>query len=177
MKRRVAIARGLNALLALTITGVLTWVYYFQFAWGEKPCPLCILQRLGMIGVAMGALMNLRFGIHPRHYSVSLFAAFFGGAVSIRQILLHICPGSPIFGTPVFGLSFYTWAFLIFCSSVLAIIGLLLLYSPKDNPRYPKKFFEKLVFSIVSFVIIMNLITTFSQCGFGVCEDVPWPQP
>ena len=174
---KIFIVRTLNALFALVLMGVLTGAYYQQFFRHETPCPLCLLQRLGMIGVAIGALMNLRFGISVKHYALSLLAAFFGGAVSTRQILLHVCPGFPVFGYPVFGMGLYTWAFIVFCSSVLAVIGLLFLYSPKDQSNIPMNLFEKCVFGLVFLLILLNCITTLMECGMGFCVDVPWPQP
>ena len=176
MKSSPKLARTLNALMALVLMGILLSAYYQQYFKHEMPCPLCILQRLGMIGVSVGALMNLRFGIQTQHYAVSLFSAFVGGAVSVRQIFLHICPGFPVFGIPVYGLNLYTWAFLAFCCSVLAIIGLLFLYSPKDDSRLPLNWLEKLAFIVVILVTLANFITTFDECGLGFCKDVPWVQ-
>src|SRR5438309_1966573 len=124
---KLRLARTLNAALAIILMLILSAAYYQQYFKHETPCPLCLLQRLGMIGVAFGAVLNLRFGIQPLHYGFSLLSAFFGGSVSVRQILLHICPGSPIFGYPVFGLSLYTWAFFTFCASIVAMILLLFL--------------------------------------------------
>ena len=33
-----------------------------------------------------------------------------GGAIAARQILLHIMPGDPGFGSAFLGMHFYTWA-------------------------------------------------------------------
>jgi len=175
--KKVIVIRTLNALLALVLMGVLSLAYYQQFFKHELPCPLCLLQRLGMIGVAIGALMNLRFGIRIKHYAVSLFSAFMGGAVSIRQILLHICPGFPVFGIPVEGYGLYTWAFIVFCSSVLTIIGFMFFYSSKDKSNLPMNYLEIFAFGVVFLLTLMNFITTFIECGVGFCVDVPWPQP
>jgi disulfide bond formation protein DsbB len=174
---KILVIRTLNALLVLVLMGVLLSAYYQQFFKHEMPCPLCILQRLGMIGVSVGLLMNLRFGIRPEHYALSLLSAFMGGAVSIRQILLHICPGFPVFGIPVFGLSLYTWAFIVFCCSALAIIGFLFFYSPKDKSSTQMNYFEIFTFGLVFTITLMNFFTTFYECGVGFCLDVPWPQP
>lgn len=173
----IKLQRTLNALLALVLMGILLAAYYQQYFKHELPCPLCILQRLGMIGVSIGAIMNLRFGIHTKHYAVSLLSAFVGGSVSVRQILLHICPGSPVFGIPVFGLNLYTWAFVAFCCSVLAIIGLLFLYSEKEESKLPLNWLEKLAFFAVILLTLANFITTLNECSLGFCKDVPWPQP
>mgnify|MGYP006198665043 CR=1 FL=1 len=49
-----------------------------------------------------------------------------GGAVSARQILLHIVPGSGSYGDAFFGLHFYTWALIVFS---LIVIGSVVGYS------------------------------------------------
>ena len=80
-----------------------------QFAYDNLPCPLCLLQRIAFTMMAAGLIYNLGFGPRARGYGLILLAAIFGGAVSIRQILLHIAPGDPGYGAPVFGLHDYTW--------------------------------------------------------------------
>lgn len=177
---RTQTIRFLNALLALILMGTLLGAYYQQYFKHEMPCPLCILQRLAMFMIAIGAIMNLKFGPKPKYYGLSLLGAFFGAAVSLRQICLHICPGFPVFGIPVFGLSLYTWAFVIFCCSILGIILLLFMY-PSHERHYHHVLhlsnFEKFVFWLVFLVLLANFITTFDECGLGFCRDVPWPQP
>lgn len=165
--------RTLNALLALILMGVILAAYYQQYFKHAEPCPLCFLQRLAMIGTAVGALMNLRFGIHPRFYAMSLLSAFFGRIVSLRQISLHVCPDFPEFGLPVFGFSLYTWAYIVFASAVVAVIWMLFLYSPKDSVDVKMNLFEKVAFAAVFLLILMNVGTVLNDCGFGVCSDVP----
>ena len=45
-------------------------------------------------------------------------------AISTRQILLHITPGDPGYGSVVLGLHLYTWALLIFAALGLTTISL-----------------------------------------------------
>src|ERR1700728_1159169 len=123
------LALVLNAILILILSGILLGAFFVQFYWHEEPCPLCLLQRLGMIGVGIGALLNLKFGIQASHYAVSLLSSLMGGTVALRQISLHVCPGSPQFGIPVLGLSLYTWSFIVFACSVLYISLLMFLYT------------------------------------------------
>ena len=116
-----ATARNINAVAILGICGLLIGAYYIQFVKGEFPCPLCLLQRVAMLGVALGAMMNLRFGIHPAHYGISILSAVLGACISARQILLHInTPGSG-YGSPVFGMHLYTWALIAFIVAVVLI--------------------------------------------------------
>lgn len=168
--------RAGNASMILVLMGILTAAYYQQHFKQELPCPLCILQRAAMIGVAIGSLLNLRFGIRSAHYAFSCLSTLVGGAVAVRQICLHICPGSPIFGIPVYGLSLYTWSFLTFCSAFFVIIVFLFLYSPKDEKKMAMNWLDKLSFFAVLILTIANCITTLDQCGIGFCQDIPWSQ-
>lgn len=162
-------ARILNALVILLLCCILLGGFAVQFFKGEQPCPLCMLQRLGMIGVAASLLLNLKFGIKPLHYGLALFSAVFGMLIALRHIALFACPG---FGksdsTPVFGLSLFTWSFLIFVCCILAIGVLLLLH--KENS--PKKPFGLLGYGSLFFLLLMtgaNLVTTAMKCGLGPC--------
>jgi disulfide bond formation protein DsbB len=88
-----------NALGALGIALVLVVAFGMQFVFGELPCPLCSLQRVALVLCGMGFLLNLRFGVQPLHYGLSILAALFGVAVAGRQVLLHIVPGSGAYGS------------------------------------------------------------------------------
>ena len=166
----IRLHRFFNALMIYTLCGILLSAYYQQFAKDEMPCPLCILQRLGMISAAFGALLNLKYGIKPYHYTISLFSAMIGASVSIRQILLHICPGSPTFGVPVLGLSLYTWAFVAFIC-VLFATGLLLTFYHDEVERPHMNWFESLACILLFGITLANLVTCYLECGFGPCAN------
>ena len=95
------LGRKLNVLFVLAVTLILLSAYGVQFGEGELPCPLCLLQRLAMLGVGTGAALNVLYGVRPRNYGLSLASATFGGIVAGRQVLLHIQPGDPGFGAAV----------------------------------------------------------------------------
>lgn len=164
----------LNGLVLIIISTVLLSAFGVEIFEQEVPCPLCMLQRLCMIGAAIGCLLNVRFGIHMSHYGLTLLSCLCGGIVALRQISLHVCPGFPEFGIPILGLSLYTWSFIVFASTVLAVAGLLFLYNPplKDfNESFAFTTFGKLVFGLLFSVTATNVITTFLHCGFGPCHD------
>lgn len=165
--------RDLNALLILILSCVLLSAFGVQFIYHEEPCPLCLLQRLGMIGVACGALLNVVFGIRMSHYGLMLFSALFGGFVAMRQISLHVCPGFSAFGWPVLGLSLYTWSFIVFVCVVAYTAVLLFLYDPKESEigSPPLNTWSKFAFVFIGLIAIGNIITTFMQCGWGPCVD------
>jgi len=162
-----------NEVIILIICGVLFSAYCVEFFWHEVPCPLCMLQRLGMVGAASGCLLNVRFGIKMSHYGLSLLSSLVGGTVALRQISLHVCPGMPTFGFPVLGLSLYTWSFVVFACVVLSIAGLLFLYDPlKDEQEAPTK--NKLAtisFGVLLAITAANALTTFLHCGLGPCQE------
>ncbi|MEX1000220.1 MAG: disulfide bond formation protein B [Thermodesulfobacteriota bacterium] len=174
------LATRINIIGILGISGVLLGAYYVQFVEGEFPCPLCLLQRLAMLGVAFGAMLNLRYGIHTRHYAVSLISAILGACVSTRQILLHIVPGAGAsgFGSSVMGLHLYTWALIVF-ATVILIIGIMMFFETqfeeKENNKSTKdlSLFIKVVFFLVVIIAAANVVTTFLECGFGQCPDNP----
>lgn len=163
--------KHLNALMAVLISLVLWGALTIQFFLHEKPCPLCLLQRLGMLGVISGALMNVKFGPKKGHYGICLFSAFFGGFVALRQISLHVCPGFPKFGLPFWGLSLYTWSLIVFASSILYISLLLLIFDQNKNPIESKIYnlWGHIAFFIAFFVALTNIVATAFECGIGPC--------
>jgi len=169
MKNSVTLVRTLNALMALVIMGVLSAAYYQQYFKHEIPCPLCLLQRLGMIGVATGLLMNLRFGVSMKHYALSYVSAILGSAVALLQLTFHVCPDFPPFGLPVFGISLYGWSFIVFGCSIIALSLFLFLYSPDQAKKRSMNFFEWFAMIAVFGLTLMNVLSTFEECGFGLC--------
>jgi len=173
-----SLATRINSYAVLGICGVLLGAYYIQFVEGEFPCPLCLLQRLAMLGVAFGAMLNLRYGIHTRHYGVSLLSAIFGASVSIRQILLHIDPSDSGYGSPVLGMHLYTWAFIVF-AVVILLIGIMMFFetqfedSSENRSAKSIGWFIKAVFFLVVLIAAVNVVTTFLECGLGQCPDNP----
>lgn len=164
--------RNLNALMVIVLSSVLLAAFGVQIFMHEEPCPLCMLQRLGMIGVATGALLNIWFGIRMSHYGLCLFSALTGSFVALRQISLHVCPGFPTFGIPVLGLSLYTWSFVVFVCIIFAVAFLLFLYNPEENKveSPPINSLGKFAFILILCIALANIVTTFMQCGFSPCE-------
>ena len=171
-EKLIRLSRTLNAFAAVVVSLVLMGGFAVQIFLGEQPCPLCLLQRVGMLGVISAALLNLRFGLSPARYAVGLLAALGGASVSIRQILLHIAPGSEPLGSPVMGLSLYTWAFIVFVSCMVGISILLFLHRPGDRGRSPREMnrFEQTACALAFLVGLGNFGWTVVNCGLGLCE-------
>ena len=173
-------SRTLNALGMLAVCLVLILAYVYQFALYELPCPLCLLQRVGFVAVGFGLGLNLLYGARPRNYGLMLIAAVFGASVSIRQILLHIVPGTGHYGSPVLGLHYYTWAGICF---ILIILGtaIMLLFEEQfetaeeaaTEPRFGGNKLAKFAFLLMLGLAIANAVSTLIECGPGICADPP----
>ena len=133
MARRIDIAECLTAAGLAGLIAVLLVAYADQFAGHDLPCPLCLLQRVALVGVAYGLLLNLRYGPQPQGYAIMLLAALFGMGVAGRQVLLHIVPGSGAYGAPLLGLHLYTWSFILFALVILGTAVLLFVPRPETG--------------------------------------------
>src|SRR5262250_2153331 len=133
-----SLALTLNALGLYAVALVLVIAFGAQLLLHELPCPLCLLQRIQFAMLAVGPILNLRFGPRPSHYAVSLLAAIAGAAFAARQVLLHIMPGDPGYGSARLGYHYYSWAFLGFAAAIVAL-GAILLFDEQfrevDGPR------------------------------------------
>jgi disulfide bond formation protein DsbB len=165
----------LNAFSLYVLSAVLIAAFAMQFARNELPCPLCLLQRALMCALAIGPILNLRFGPRPSHYALSMLAALAGAAVSARQILLHILPGDPGYGSATFGYHYYTWAFILF-SAALALLALMLLLDSQFGPADV----EPRPWALARFGMLLaigltaaNILSTLAICGFASCPDNP----
>tara|TARA_Y100000588_G_scaffold225726_1_gene239620 strand:+ start:106 stop:744 length:639 start_codon:yes stop_codon:yes gene_type:complete len=164
----------LNTLGLLGMTLVLLTGSILQFSLGELPCPLCLLQRLGFVMIMFGFLLNVVYGIEQKHYGVILIGALFGIATSLRQISLHVIPGTPGFGSPILGMHYYTWAFVIFCMAVAGIALLLILWDDRySNQNHEMSPLAKSVCILAIATVLINVISTFIECGPFECPADP----
>jgi len=170
-----AIAKALNILAVLAISGVLLFAFYWQLARGELPCPLCLVQRLGLIGAGLGFVLNVRFGSSESHYGVVIVSALIGGAAATRQILLHIVPDTGSYGSVLYGWHFYTWALVAFVA-IAALAGLLLFTEAQfvegTHDLRPTMAAQAVGWLFVA-VALASAVSTLLECGFGACPDNP----
>ena len=173
----VGLFRKLNAIGMLAVSAVLAMAFYSQFTQDELPCPLCLLQRVATVAVLCGLMLNVVKGPKPDHYSIMIIGTFFGCAVSLRQISLHIVPGSGSYGAPFLGMHYYTWAFLVFS---LIILGTAIIAA--YSTQYHKQKFitfraqsgiAKVAIVVAVVFVAMNAVTTFAECGPLQCPDNP----
>ena len=176
---------GLHAWV-LAYSVVMISAFYIQFVMGEFPCPLCMLQRYGMILATLGALfviMQARRGTlttarYAQGLGMGLLGVLAGASVSLRQIALHILPGDPGYGEPFLRLHLYTWAFVTF-AIVMIYIGVMLMLMPRGIPQAPavgtaaRKVSTVIIWVFIG-VIAANVIAIIFLEGFAaVLPDDP----
>ena len=72
MKAYILDGRAPYAWIATVCIGLLAYAYYAEFVLGLAPCPLCMLQRLGFMGMLVVALVGI---VHnPRKWGRRLYA-------------------------------------------------------------------------------------------------------
>jgi len=164
----------LSTLGLLGITVVLLVAFVLQIAYHELPCPLCLLQRVAFVMVSFGFMLNVVYGPARRHYGVVLIGALYGVTTSLRQVFLHVIPGTPGYGSPVMGIHYYTWAFVIFVAIIFAVAVILMLTNKNQLPTsYKMTKFGRIVCMLSIAVVALNLISTFIECGPYQCADNP----
>jgi disulfide bond formation protein DsbB len=170
-----SLSRALNTLALAGICAILGLAFLWQIAYRELPCPLCLLQRVAFVLVGMGLLLNVRFGPSPLHYGIILLSALGGAFVAGRQVLLHIAPGDPGYGSAFIGMHFYTWAFIAFVV-IMVWVGLMLIVDrhATDQPSaMPFDSFTGFLLWLFFLLVVGNVASTLLECGFGPCADNP----
>src|SRR3954469_7777045 len=175
MARSSAIA--LNAVGLYAIAMVLATAFAAQLLLHELPCPLCLLQRVAFTALAIGPIMNIRWGPRPGHYALSLLAAVTGAVVSTRQVLLHIMPGDAGYGTALLGYHYYTLALIAFTVAIVLLAAMLLFDRQFEEDRAaptvaPGTFAATAVWLVIA-LTALNVVSTLLECGFGACADNP----
>lgn len=87
--------RKIQSLLLLTTILVIAYSFYFEYAKGMQPCPLCLMQRLSaflfgvfcMVGLSISVLRWAKINV-----LFQVIWASFGLFFSIRQLWLQTLP-------------------------------------------------------------------------------------
>jgi disulfide bond formation protein DsbB len=172
-----AFAVTLNALGLYAVALVLAAAFAAQLLLHELPCPLCLLQRIQFAVLAIGPILNVRFGPRPSHYALSLLAAIVGAAFSTRQILLHIMPGDAGYGTALLGYHYYSLALIGFVAAIV-LIAAVLLFDRQFEPDNATSHIAPGAFAITAVWLVigltgLNVASTLLECGFGACAEDP----
>jgi hypothetical protein len=107
---------------------------------------------------------------------LTIIGAVAGAGVSVRQILLHIVPGTGSYGDAFMELHFYTWALIVFVTIVLGSAVMLLFDGQfREQTRLPRPLagLSLGAFALFSLLVVGNVVSTFLECGTGMCADNP----
>ena len=165
----------LNALALFGICISLIVAFYFQIFLGELPCPLCMMQRIGLLMVGFGFFLNVRFGPSALHYAIIIFSAMVGAFASVRQVALHIVPGTGGFGSTVFGLHMYTWGLISFMATVVFVALMLVVDRNRLSERTANAgtWVSRSLGALLLGLGIANVVSDLLVCGFAVCSGDP----
>ena len=178
---RLLVIANYAFLLAVTvaIAAILTTAMLLQYAKGELPCPLCLIERVAMFGVCFGIIRNLRHGVTDRNTGFSLLFAILLLVVSVRQSLLDIYPrpGHAYIGSAIFGIHMPVWSIIIALSLLVAYALKLAVLGGDEYLRnagakaFPaiRRTADALALYVIALCAI-NLVSVVLQCGFGECH-------
>ncbi len=165
----------LNTLGLYGVCAALLVAFYYQLVLFELPCPLCLLQRVGIILIGFGFLFNVRFGIKNFHYATSLIGCVVAGIIGSRQAFLHILPGDSGYGSTFLGMHFYSWTVVASVIGIIAVALMIMLKKDTATVENAAPFFlpEKIGAFLFAVLIAANLVSTVLECGAGQCDDNP----
>jgi len=162
--------------MLLVVAGILTAAMVMQYAFGELPCPLCLLQRVALFGVCFAVILGLREDDTARTTGLGLVFSIFLLIVSVRQTLLDIYPrpGHEYIGTAVLGLHMPVWSVLIALALLAGYTLKLIAFGDTQRPHissYPV--LQRLTAVAAVYVIVLcaiNLGSVVLQCGLDQCH-------
>jgi hypothetical protein len=105
-----------------------------------------------------------------------ILSAACGGAVSVRQTLLHIVPGTGTYGDALLGFHFYTWAAIVAALVVIGSAVMLLFDRQFERDERAGGSLAGLAlaaFSVAALLALANGISTVLECGGGLCPENP----
>jgi disulfide bond formation protein DsbB len=172
----VALDRLILVAMLLILAAILTAAMVMQFAFGEIPCPLCLLQRFAMFGCCFGLILQLRFGASERGTGISLIFSVLLLVISVRQTLLDIFPrpGHEYVGSAVFGVHMPVWSVFI---AVALLLGFAVRFAvfggSRAAPWAESSPIRRVAQGLVIYVVLLcavNFVSVILQCGLGECH-------
>jgi len=165
----------LLAMLAI-LAAILTAAMVMQYAFGEIPCPLCLLQRFAMFGCCFGLAQQLRSGGSERGTGIGLIFSIVLLVISIRQTLLDLFPrpGHDYIGSAVFGVHLPVWSVFIAVALLLGFaVRLALFGGSRSEPiaeHAPLRRLTHGLFIYIAVICAINVMSVVAQCGLGECH-------
>lgn len=170
MARLYVIAATANVWVLILI---LLGAFGAQFINNELPCPLCVMQRVGLMLCALGPLYLLvgqRDGeVAARDVAVgcgiAILAALFGATASARQVLLHILPNELGYGRPVLGLHLYTWCLIAFLAQIAASALMLVGIAWYSDRRIEPWRYTGVTAAALAVIVTANIVSVIAEAG------------
>jgi disulfide bond formation protein DsbB len=165
----------LLAMLAV-LAAILTAAMAMQYALGEIPCPLCLLQRVAMFGCCFGLVQQLRKGDSERGTGIALIFAVLLLVISVRQTLLDIYPrtGHDYIGSAVLGLHLPVWSVIIAVALLLGLAVRLAMFGGERATEGGEDALSRLVVQPLAIYVVVicavNFLSVLAQCGLDQCH-------
>jgi disulfide bond formation protein DsbB len=172
----VALDRLILLLMLMILAAILTVAMVMQYAFGEIPCPLCLLQRFAMFGCCFGLVRQLRSGSSEHGTGISLIFSILLLVISVRQTLLDIVPrpGHEYVGSAIFGIHMSVWSVFIAMGLLLGFAVRLALFGGlRSAPEKDGSTIGRLTQGVTLYVVAIcgvNFISVVAQCGIGDCH-------
>lgn len=173
-----------NCLCLLAVSASLGLLLYYQWVRQVPPCPMCQLQRMGIILTGIGFMRNLRFGVKSAHYGVALTGALLTGLIALRQISLEAMAGQTPQGPLFQGMHFYTWGALFSLTTIIIIAALLgfksaeypatlLLLQSAEHQDEPRRIpWARIMVSAIFFVVVTaHMASSMAGCDRIACTQ------
>ena len=172
----VVLDRLVLLLMLAILAAILTAAMVMQYALGEIPCPLCLLQRVALFGCCFGLIQQLRAEDSERGSGISLVFALLLLVISVRQTLLDLFPrpGHSYVGSAVLGMHMPVWSVL---AAVALLLGFAIRFALFGAPCTATEAGGSLVQRCarglelyVVFLCALNFVSVVLQCGLGQCH-------
>jgi disulfide bond formation protein DsbB len=184
----VVLDRLVLLLMLAAVAAVLTAAMVLQYAFGEIPCPLCLLQRVAMFGCCLGLILQLR-GEGPergpergtergteRGSGIALVFALLLLVIAARQTLLDIVPrpDHAYVGQAILGIHMAVWSVVIAVALLLGFaVRLALFGAPRAAPPAAGSALRRCARGLELHVVLLctiNFVSVVLQCGLGACH-------
>ena len=161
--------------MLIALAAALTAAMVMQYAFGEIPCPLCLLQRFAMFGCCFGIIMQLRSPGSERGAGIGAIFAVLLLVISVRQTLLDLFPrqGHAYVGSAVFGLHMPVWSVLIAVALLLGFAARLVLFGATRAVLDRSSLISRLAGALAFYFLLIcaiNFASVVVQCGAGECH-------
>jgi disulfide bond formation protein DsbB len=172
----VALDRLILLLMLAILAAVLTAAMVMQYAFGEIPCPLCLLQRFAIFGCCFGLMWQLRSDGPERGTGVSLIFSVLLLVIAVRQTLLDLFPRADhqYVGSAVFGVHMPVWSVFVAAALLLGFaVRFALFGAPRAKPEAPNSAIHRLAQALGIYVVVIcaiNFVSILAQCGIGECH-------